>query len=148
MQARVSGFVNVVSPHTKHVKGIHLRLVGSHRLVFPRDGSTPAQTVDEDFLVRELVVNGDGLGLTLEKGVNTSVPSFAVADAYAFELTNGVLIPLGLQLGVLVWVAQYEPRRGRDLKRVDEVPDSRDCTRVRRSAQERSKRVEEGDRDV
>ena len=71
LQARITGFVNVVAPSAKHVKGISLSFVGSQRLLFPRDGSSAPTVLDEDFLVSELLVDGGGKGLTLEKGVNT-----------------------------------------------------------------------------
>jgi hypothetical protein len=84
--------VNVVAPHDKHIKGIQLRLVGSHRLHFPRHGSTHPITVDEDFLVRELTVDGEGKGLTLEKGVNTYVPAVSRSILFHTELTSRFLM--------------------------------------------------------
>ncbi|KAL7410512.1 hypothetical protein BDY24DRAFT_399306 [Mrakia frigida] len=80
--ARINGFVNVVAPHRKWVKGISMRLVGSQRLIWPRDALTSTSWYDEEFFSRDLLFEGDGSGkekgLWLEKGVNTWEFSFCL----------------------------------------------------------------------
>ncbi|CED82352.1 Immunoglobulin E-set [Phaffia rhodozyma] len=70
---KVNGFLNIVAPQRKLVKAIKVELVGMQRLRIEKSGWE-----DEKIFDRVLLLDGDGQGIWLEKGVNTIEYNFHI----------------------------------------------------------------------
>lgn len=127
-----------------------MRLVGSQRLIWPRDALTSPSWTDEDFFIRDLLFEGDGSGkekgLWLEKGVNTLVLIFLFLESSTNERSDAERVPLSSQLGVLVLPPFDLSGLGSLGVRLDRVPSPLYSARIWRIPQKRFDRFEEDGR--